>query len=326
MIISKIPLRISFMGGGSDLPSFYKHESGCVVSTAIDKYIYITVNSKFDNRIRASYSITEIVDDITELKHDLIRESLRLVDIRNGIEITSISDIPSDGSGMGSSSSYTVGLLNALYAHKGIHIPPKRLASEACHVEINMCKKPIGKQDQYIAAYGGLNKIEFYKNEDVVVNPIICNQNTKDNLQQRLLLFYTGTTRSANGILRQQQTNIENDPIIRNTMRSMVRMAHTMCESLQKNDLSCFGQMLHESWLMKKSLAPTISNDIIDDYYALARKSGAQGGKILGAGGGGFFLIYAEPEQHPAITKSLAALRHIPFRFESQGSRVIYSE
>ena len=326
MIISRTPLRISFMGGGSDLPAFYENEPGSVISTAINKYIYITVNKKFDRRIRASYSITEIVDRLGELKHELIRESLRVAGVEEGIEITSISDIPSAGTGMGSSSAYTVGLLNALHAYQGLHAGAERLAREACHVEIEVCRKPIGKQDQYIAAYGGLQCIRFNPDGSVWVDPIVCKPETRAELERRLLLFYTGVTRSADTILEEQKHNTLNNPEVRSTLRNMAQMAQAMRGALCANGLDNFGEMLHEGWRLKKSLTAGISNSRIDDWYERARKHGAIGGKLLGAGGGGFLLLYAHPEYHPAIISALAELTHVAFQFESQGSKIIYVE
>jgi D-glycero-alpha-D-manno-heptose-7-phosphate kinase len=326
VIISRTPLRISFMGGGSDLPAFYEQEPGCVISTAIDKYIYITVNKKFDRSIRASYSITENVKRLGELKHELIRESLRMTGVHEGIEITSISDIPSSGTGMGSSSSYTVGLLNALHAYDGRHAGAERLAQEACRIEIDICRKPIGKQDQYIAAYGGFQCIRFNPDGGVFVDPIVCKPETKAELQQRLLLLYTGITRSADPILEEQRTNTAVNAASRSALRTMAQIALTMRGALCANTLDGFGEMLHEGWMLKKSLAATISNGRIDDWYERARKSGAVGGKLLGAGGGGFLLLYASPDRHPAIVSALAELLPTPFRLEPQGSKVIYVE
>ncbi len=216
------------MGGGSDLPAFYQQEPGCVISTAIDKYIYITVNKKFDRHIRASYSVTENVEHLGELKHELIRESLRMTGVHAGIEITSISDIPSSGTGMGSSSSYTVGLLNSLHAYDGRHAGAERLAAEACRIEIDVCRKPIGKQDQYIAAYGGFQCIRFNPDGSVFVDPIVCKPETKAELERRLLLLYTGITRSANPILDEQIANVTNNARTRNTLRQMAQMAFAM--------------------------------------------------------------------------------------------------
>lgn len=326
MIISRTPLRISFAGGGSDLPAFYRYEPGAVLSTSINKYIYITVNRKFDNRIRASYSITEIVDHVDELRHELIREALKLVTPRCGIEITSISDIPSQGTGLGSSSTYTVGLLNSLYAHYGQHIGAERLAREACFIEMERCKKPIGKQDQYIAAYGGLQFIRFNTDDTVFVDPVICRSETKQKLQQSLLMFYTGLTRSADAILREQSANTENDGKSRQVLRRMTQLAYQLRDALHQNDLEGFGAILHEGWLEKKKLASGISNPEIDEWYEIARRNGAVGGKVLGAGGGGFLLLCAPPERHPDLCRALPQLRPIPFQLEPQGSKIIYVE
>jgi D-glycero-alpha-D-manno-heptose-7-phosphate kinase len=326
MIISRTPLRISFMGGGSDLPAFFQQEPGAVVSTAINKYIYISVNQKFDRKLRASYSITEIVDRLGDLKHELIRESLRMTGVEQGIEITSMSDIPSSGTGMGSSSSYTVGLLNALHAYQGLHSGAERLAREACNIEIDICQKPIGKQDQYIAAYGGFQCIQFNPDHSVFVDPIICKPETKAELEKRLLLLYTGITRSANPILKQQQSNTTSSHETRHALRTMTHMAQEMRGALCANGLDNFGEMLHEGWLLKRSLASGISTENIDGWYERARKQGAIGGKLLGAGGGGFLLLYAHPEYHRSIIAALAELDPIAFRFEPQGSKIIYVE
>lgn len=326
MIISRTPLRISFAGGGSDLPAYYRQEGGAVVSTAINKYIYITVNRKFDQKIRASYSKTEIVDRVDDIQHELIREALKLLEIPGQIEITSISDIPSRGTGLGSSSSYSVGLLNALYSHMGIYAGAERLAREACQIEIERCGRTIGKQDQYIAAYGGLEYITFNGDESVYVNPIICKPETRRMLNERLLLLYTGITRPATGILGEQANNTQEDPEKRALLREIVSLASEMRQALQSNDLDMFGESLHAGWLAKKRLAKGISNSRIDDWYARGRAAGATGGKILGAGGGGFLLLYAPQEKHAAIRKALPELQPVPFSFEPQGSRIIYIE
>lgn len=326
MIISRTPLRISFAGGGSDLPAFYSQEAGAVVSTAIDKYIYITVNRKFDAQIRASYSITEIVDQASALKHELIREALHLLEIDGGIEITSISDIPSQGTGLGSSSTYTVGLLNALHAYQGRHAGSQRLAQEACLIEIEKCCKPIGKQDQYIAAYGGLQYIRFNPDGSVFVDPIICAPCTKSQLQKRLLLLYTGITRSADQILEEQTRNTRNQVDKRRSLQVMVGLADELRRALERNNLDVFGEILHAGWMEKRKLAKGITNPQIDEWYATARGNGAIGGKITGAGGGGFLLLYAPPHRHAEICAALPNLRPVPFRFERQGSKIIYVE
>lgn len=326
MIIARTPLRISFAGGGSDLPAFYKHEPGAVLSTAINKYIYITVNRKFDGKIRASYSITEIVDTVEELNHELIREALNLVKPPLGIEITSISDIPSQGTGLGSSSTYTVGLLNSLYSHIGRQVGAERLAQEACLIEIERCKKPIGKQDQYIAAYGGLQFIRFNPDESVFVDPVICAPETKTKLQHSLLMLYTGLTRSADRILEEQKSNTENDSEKRSRLRRMTKLAEELRDAIVNGDLDGFGEVLHQGWMEKRRLASGISNPKIDEWYQIARIHGAIGGKILGAGGGGFLLLYAHPESFPDIMRALPELKPVAFKLEPQGSKIIYVE
>ncbi len=326
MIISRTPLRISFVGGGSDLPAFYRQETGAVVSTAINKYIYITVNPKFDRKIRAAYSRTEIVENVDELKHELIRESLKLLGIKGAIEITSISDIPSQGTGLGSSSSYTVGLLNALYAYLGHLCGAERLAQEACHIEIERCGHPIGKQDQYIAAYGGLKFIRFNPDESVFVDPIICSPHVRQCIQERLLLLYTGLTRRSSDILNEQQRNTKRDRSKRDALRRMARLAEQLYDALAHDDVDGFGEILHANWLEKRRLASGITRPEIDRWYETARAHGAIGGKLLGAGGGGFLLIYAPVNRHHEICRALPELRPVPFRFEPQGSKIIYVE
>ncbi|MEN9934506.1 MAG: hypothetical protein RLZZ387_1085 [Chloroflexota bacterium] len=326
MIISRTPLRVSFVGGGSDLPAYYLQEPGAVVSTSIDQYIYITINTKFDHRIRASYSVTEIVDHVGELKHELIRESLRVVGCDQGIEITSISDIPSQGTGLGSSSTYTVGLLNALYAYTGRFAGAERLAREACQIEIERCNAPIGKQDQYIAAFGGLQFIQFNPDETVFIDPVICRPQTRQLLQRRLLMLYTGHTRRTANVLREQQANTQRDPASRRALRHMVALAHDLRAAIVQDNLDAFGEVLHEGWARKRELASGITSPQIDSWYERARSAGAHGGKILGAGGGGFLLLYAPEEAHPTICAALPELRPVPIRFELQGSKIIYVE
>ena len=325
MIISRTPLRVSFVGGGSDLEEFYRHEPGAVVTTAIRKYIYITVNRKFDSSIRASYSVTEMVDSVDDVRHELIRECLKKRKIDGAIEITSISDIPSQGTGLGSSSTYTVGLLKALYAYGSEHVGAERLAREACDIEIGQCRKPIGKQDQYIAAYGGLQYVQFNPDGTVFVEPIVCSAGTRRRLESNLLLLYTGITRSADTILAEQKRNLS-DRSRRDALRHAVRLARDLKEALVANDLTTFGEILHEGWMVKKSMAEGTSNSQIDQWYAAARASGAVGGKITGAGGGGFLLLYAPQDDHPRICQALPGLKPVSLRFEPQGARIVYVE
>jgi D-glycero-alpha-D-manno-heptose-7-phosphate kinase len=316
-------MRMSFVGGGSDLPVFYRKYGGAVVSTAIDRYVYITVNQKFDERIRVSYSRTEDARAVERIKHPLVRESLKLVGINGGVEITSIADIPSKGSGLGSSSSFTIGLLNALHAFAGRHAGAEQLASECCEVEIERCGEPIGKQDQYAAAFGGLNFIRFNPDDSVVVEPIICRKETIQQLQAHTLVFYTGITRSASGILKHQSFALATEKKKCETTQKMVELALMLRRELQQNRVAAMGEMIHEGWELKKSLTRGISSDHIDHWYEKARKAGAVGGKLLGAGAGGFFMFYAPPEKHDAIAAAIK-LRRVNFRFEPQGSRIIF--
>lgn len=326
MIISRTPLRVSFVGGGSDMPAFYERHTGTVVSTTIDKYVYIAVNPKFDGKIRASYSRTELVDSVDGLTHELIRESLRLTGIAGGVEITSISDIPSRGTGLGSSSAYVVGLLNAFHAHLGRRTDPEQLAREAWQVEYERCTKVLGKQDQYAAAYGGMNCLTFNPDGSVVVTPVAWRPETQRDLERRLLLLYTGITRRAEDILPAQARAIEADAGTRASLRGMTDAACQVREALERDDLNGFGEVLDATWRHKRSLTTGITSPAIDAWYETARRHGAIGGKILGAGGGGFLLLYAPPERHDEIVHSLPELRRTPFRFEPEGSRLIYVE
>ncbi|MCL5075745.1 MAG: GHMP kinase [Chloroflexi bacterium] len=322
MIISRTPLRISFAGGGTDLPAYYTQEPGAVLSTAIAKYIYVTVNKKFDDLIRVSYSITEIVEDVDSLKHGLVREALKLAGIGSGIEITTIADVPSRGTGLGSSSTLTVGLLNALAAFQGQAKSAKMLAEQACEIEINRLGEPIGKQDQYIAAYGGLQFIQFQPDGSVFVDPVICPQEVKQQLERNLLLFYTGRTREANTVLLKQR---QKTPANRDILRKMRGLAFTLRDCLTNNrDLDRFGQYLHQGWEYKKQLASGISDALLDSYYERALAAGALGGKLLGAGGGGFFLFYCPEDRQDGLRHALADLKETRFRFEPQGSKIIY--
>jgi len=324
MIISRTPLRMSFVGGGSDLPAYYRLHGGAVVSTAIDKYVYVTVNPKFDNNIRVSYARTEEVDEVARLRHPLVRESLRHLDIAGGVEITSIADIPSRGTGLGSSSAFTVGLLHALHAWQGRYRSAEQLARESCLIEIERCGEPIGKQDQYAAAFGGFNFIEFSAYERVVVQPIVCRHETLERLQDNLVAFYTGITRPAAKVLREKQRRIAAESDKQAMLGRMVALARTLRDELQNNNLDAFGEVIHQNWVLKRQLSDDVSTGQIDAWYDAARGAGAVGGKILGAGSGGFLLFYAPRRRHRAICDALSELRPIPMRFEPQGSRIIF--
>lgn len=321
MIISRTPFRISFVGGGTDLQDFYRQEYGAVVSVAIDKYMYITVNKRFDHTLRISYSRTEIVEHASEVQHPIIREALKRVGIDHGIEITSVADIPAQ-TGLGSSSAFTVGLLNALYAFKGVFRSAQQLAEEACHIEIDILKEPIGKQDQYAVAFGGMNHIQFNPDETVFVNPVICPKAVKQELRDNLLLFYTGQTRQAGSVLKEQKKNTADKLETLKAMRAMVDPFRvTMMEGKQ---LTKVGTLLHDGWNFKKHMAGAISNREIDCYYQQAMEAGALGGKLLGAGGGGFLLFFCERQNQNRLKEALSTLRHVPFDFEPEGSKIIF--
>lgn len=324
MIISQTPLRISFLGGGSDLPSYYRSKGGAVLSTAIDKCVYVTVSPKFDDAVRVSYSRTEEVDTADQVEHPIVRESLGLLGIKGGVEITSVADIPSKGTGLGSSSSFAVGVLNALHAYAGRHASAERLAEESCDIELGRCGEPIGKQDQYAAAFGGFNFIRFNADDSVEVRKVLCRPETLDQLQSMLMMFYTGITRSASALLKEQSANMVGEDEKIAAMGRMVASAESVLGDLQSDRLDTLGEALDESWQLKKSLARGISNPEIDEAYAAARSAGALGGKILGAGGGGFLLFLVPPEKQSAVRQALGRLRHLPVRFSRHGSRIIF--
>jgi len=324
MIISKTPLRMSFAGGGSDLKEYYQHRHGAVVSSAIDKYVYIAVNKKHTDIIRVGYSKTEHVKKIDDIEHNLVREALKLVGIDTpGIDIVYMSDmLPAhQGSGLGASSSILVGTLNALYAFKGEHVSADTLAQEACKIEIDILKHPIGKQDQYASAYGGINYIQFNSDESVFVNPLIFKKNIKDELNKNMILFYTGLNTRSDAILTEQKKNTKDNLHI---LDKMIELTNDLKTALQNNDLTEFGDILHKGWVFKQKLSSNISNSTINKYYEKGKKAGAIGGKILGSGGGGFLLFYCEEKNQNKVRKALSNLKETPFKFESQGSKIIY--
>jgi D-glycero-alpha-D-manno-heptose-7-phosphate kinase len=321
MVISQTPYRVSFAGGGTDLPAFYNHEYGAVLSTTIDQHMYVTIHRRFEPSIRISYSKTETADTIDEIQHDLVREAMRLTEIDEPLEITTIGDVPA-GTGMGSSSSLTAGLLNALFAHRGQIIGRQHLAELACRLEIEILKKPIGRQDQYAAVFGGLNYIRFNTDGTVDVEPVPCRGDTLDELERRTLLLYTGLTRDANEILKQQMDGTrERMPVL----RQMRDLANEMRRALAgAGDIDAFANLLHVGWELKRSLGFGISFEKIDEWYEAARRNGAQGGKLLGAGGGGFLLLIAPPWRHRAIREALGRPRELPFQIARHGSRNIF--
>lgn len=321
MIITKTPFRVSFCGGGSDMADFYREHGGCVLSTTINRYMYLTIHPYFDEqRTVLKYSQNEIVDNINDIKHSIFHCVLNEQRV-SGVEISSTADVPS-GTGLGSSSAFTVGLLHTLACYKGEYISKGTLAKEACAVEIEKLGAPIGKQDQYAAAYGGLNFISFHRDDTVSVEPVVTRGDTLHKLQDNLVMFYTGLTHDANQILAEQKKNISKADKTQNLIR-MCELARDMKQSLEKNDLNDFGSILHESWMMKRELAGSISNPKIDELYEIAMQNGALGGKLLGAGGGGFLLFYC-PKEKQALLREKLRLKLFPFEFEHDGSSIVY--
>jgi D-glycero-alpha-D-manno-heptose-7-phosphate kinase len=321
MIISQTPYRVSFAGGGTDLPAFYRQEHGAVLSTTIDQHMYVTIHRRFEPTIRVSYSRTEMASTLDEVQHELVREAMRQVEIDEPLEITTIGDVPA-GTGMGSSSSLTVGLLNALYAHRHRVVSPTLLAEQACRIEIDILKKPIGRQDQYAAAFGGVNYIRFNRDDTVDVEPVPCRVETLAELEQRTLLVYTGQTRDANQILERQSNGTAERMGVLRQMRDQVNKMRAALTG--DSDLDRFASLLHEGWELKRSLGFGISGDQVNEWYEAARKAGATGGKLLGAGGGGFLLLMAPPWRHRAIREALNRPRELPFRIARHGSRNIF--
>jgi D-glycero-alpha-D-manno-heptose-7-phosphate kinase len=320
MIIVQTPLRVSLFGGGTDFPGFYEQHGGGVLSSAMDKYIFVNIKERFDDKLRVGYTQTELVDSVDEIHHELIREAFRMTGVERGVEITTMGDIPSEGSGLGSSSTVTVGALHAMYTLKRQLIDTERLASEACIIEREVLGKPIGVQDQYIAAYGGLRFIEFQRDGRIKVTSVDLDESTRRQLNTNLMLFYTGVTRKADTILTEQKDNIDNRVA---TLLQMKQMAQTACDELQSGNIDAVGHLLHESWTLKKQLASRISNGVIDELYTYALESGAIGGKISGAGGGGFLLVYCRPENQENLRRKLHKLQELPFNLGQDGSKVI---
>jgi len=320
MIITRTPFRVSFAGGGSDLRDFYSRNGyGAVVSTAINKYMYIVIHPYFHDKIRVKYSITEDVEEVDEIRHPIVRECLRKVQIERGIEIASFADVPA-GTGLGSSSAFTVGLLNALYAYKGKVVSKERLAREACDIEIERLGEPIGKQDQYATAYGNINYIRFSKDETVDVTPIFLTESSRKSLEEKLCLYYTGGERKASDILEEQKRNISNEDKF-SSLQKIVNLTDALRDSLQEGDLDSLGPILHKGWQLKKELSKRISTDGINRLYDKFIKSGAEGGKLLGAGSTGFLLIYSN--KHDRLQRFFG-LKVLPFNIDREGTKIIF--
>ena len=322
MIISQTPLRISFLGGNTDFREFYTKHGGGVLSTAIDKYIYCIVNKRFDNKIYVNYSKKEIVNSVDEIQHDLVRECLKKVGITKGIEISYLADIPSEGSGLGSSSTFTVGTLHALYQYIGQNPSTEQLAKDAVEIEIDILKSPIGVQDQYIAAFGGFRFLQFNKDGSVTPEKIKISEEHKEDIDNSFMLFFTGQVRKSGNILQNLQKSINNKT---NELLKNYELAKKGKVSVETNNLNQLGLLLHEYWEIKKNLSPNISNNEIDDMYLKARKAGAIGGKISGAGGGGFMLLLVPDNKRPLVRNVLKGYREMPFRISDSGSRIIFN-
>ena len=326
MIVSRTPLRMSFVGGGSDLPNYYRQYGGAVLSTSIDQYIYVNVNRKFDQGIRVAYSKTEEVSHVREVEHRLVRAAMEMLSISDGIEITTIADIPARGTGLGSSSSFTVGLIHALRTYLGMDTDAAELGRASCEVEIERCGEPIGKQDQFAAAFGGLNLIIFNPDDSVDVQPVILPETTREKLRSRVLCFYTGMVRSASSILKHQDEQVASSQSKQQALSRMVELAFILKDELVAGNIDAFGPILHENWELKKSLSDKVSSSELDTFYAAARQAGAQGGKLLGAGAGGFLMFDAPVETHPAIEQALGGLRRVQFNLGNTGSEIIFND
>jgi len=320
MIITQTPLRIGLLGGGTDLPSYYLEHGGRVLNCAIDKYIYVIVKQRFDDEIYVNYSKKEIVSRVEDLEHELVREAMLMTGVTSGVEITTLADIPSSGSGLGSSSAVTVGLLNALYAYAGRQVSAEELAEGACAIEIERCGKPIGRQDQYIAAFGGIRDLRFGPGEAVSATELGLSSAARVALQQQIMLFYTGVTRRADTILAEQNANVSAILLQLDLLRDLAGFA---VERLREGDVDAIGPALRESWEAKRKLASGVSNSQVDAAVSRALDAGASGVKLTGAGGGGFLVVICPMERQRAVRESLKDMRELPIRLDRFGSRVV---
>jgi D-glycero-alpha-D-manno-heptose-7-phosphate kinase len=322
MIISQTPLRISFVGGGTDMPSYYENSPGMVINTTIDKYLFVIVNERFDNKIYINYMKKEIVDNVGQIEHELVREAMKLTGVENGVEITMLADIPSTGSGLGSSSTLTVGLLNALYNYLGKQVTAEQLAVEACKIEIDILKKPIGKQDQYIAAFGGVNKFIFKVDGNVDSIPLKLSRENRIKLGSNLLLHFTDITRKADSILSEQKNNTQGNMKLLNGLVNLVNVLET---EFRNENWDALGQLLRENWEIKKNLAEGITLPEIDVMVNIAMSNGAIGVKIAGAGGGGFLLSYVPRSEQDKFRIAMNKYEELPFMLDPFGSRIVFN-
>jgi len=325
MIIVRTPLRISFVGGGSDMQTFYAKSEGKVICTAIDKFVYAIVKERFDDMIYINYSNKETVRAVEEIQHDLVREAMKVTGVEKGVEITTLADIPSSGSGLGSSSSITVALLHALYTYRNRLVTAEQLASDACRIEIDILGKPIGRQDQYAAAYGGVNRFAFSAGDITRRTPVAMNGSIRRKMSASLLLYYTGIARNADDILSRQKANLLSAETFQ-TMQQMVALVDPFTEAMGRGDLAACAELMHENWRMKQKMAAGISNGRIEEMYDKAVRAGALAGKIAGAGGGGFLLLIVARENQNDVFEALKNYRELPFMFSESGSKVIFED
>jgi D-glycero-alpha-D-manno-heptose-7-phosphate kinase len=320
MIITQTPLRIGLLGGGTDLPDYYRAHGGRVLNAAIDKYIYVIVKQRFDDDIYVNYSKKEIVSRVEDLEHELVREAMLMTGVTGGVEITTLADIPSSGSGLGSSSTVTVGLLNALYVYQGQQVSALEIAERACEIEIVRCGKPIGKQDQYIAALGGIQDLRFGLGEHVTAERVELDRADRRALQHQIMLFYTGVTRSANNILAEQSAKVSTTRPQLDQLRDLASFA---VERLRSGDVDAIGPALRESWEAKRKLATGVSNDEIDAAVSRALEAGASGVKVSGAGGGGFMLVMCDMAHQRSVREALGYMKEMPVKLDRLGTRVV---
>jgi len=325
VIVSRAPVRFSLGGGGTDLPAYASRHGGFVISAAIDKYVYVCANRRFYSDIRLAYAKTEIAPELDRIEHPIFREALRLVGIERGIELVSVADLPSN-SGLGSSSSFTVALLNALHAYRRDYVSSRQLAEEACHLEIDVLREPCGRQDQYIAAFGGVAAMHFHPDGSVEIEPVRARPEVLDELEQNLVVVYSGTERPARVVLAEQGAKLDElDEDATSRMHRIKALGHEVLRLLETGEVDLYGELLQEHWTAKRRVTSSMSDGTLDEHYEAARRAGAIGGKLMGAGGGGFFMFYVRPGERRSFVEAMAArgLRLLRFRFDEGGARIV---
>ncbi len=325
MIVSRAPVRFSLGGGGTDLPAYASRFGGFVVSAAIDKYVYVCANKRFNREIRLAYSKTEIVSSVESIEHPIFREALRMLDVRHGVELVSVADLPAN-SGLGSSSTFTVALLNALHTYKRELVSSRRLAEEACEIEIDRLGEPIGRQDQYIAAFGNVAAMTFHEDGRVDVAPVAMRDEVLFELENNLVIVYSGVERAARIVLAEQGERMGRlEPAVVESMHRIKALGHRVVRLLERGDVDDYGELLHEHWTNKRRVASSMTDPVLDEHYEAARRAGAIGGKLMGAGGGGFFMFYVRPGDKRRLIEAMTArgLQVLRFRFDFDGARIV---